>query len=478
MKLYFSCTLLSDTVLTGQAATEGFHPSLDYIPGSKFLGIVAADMYDTDEDAKQKTLDLFHNGEVKFGNAYPYCDEEVFYPMPYAWFRDKLKNETKIFLTSQAEGLQLKQQRKGFVSKDGKKICKIKQKFSIKSAYSRDLRKSEDKNMYGYFALPKGGKYVFSVEVGSDKTDTAALIKALQGDKHIGRSRTAEYGLVHIEKITDIGEQVQNPIIEKERLTVYAAADLCFTDAYGFSTTEIKAEYFGLNKDAVPDFSASQIKTRIYQSYNGTRRTKNADYSVIMRGSVIVFKGVTSVGAVSKTGRLQSEGFGDVLYNPEFLRSTSKRLPLPEEVFNVTHNIRRIEMQTGDNDRLIRAMLQRRLNLKEGDRATEIAADEYVGKYYEKLYKNSGISKSQWGAVKGIAKSTLDVEDLTDLLFKKQTGFLCNGVAGKNWNGKSEHLEKFLENNRKVDTRDLLIKISSKMQKAIKKNENAKQNEK
>ena len=40
--LKFKCTLLSDVILNQKAATEGPNQTLDFIPGSCFLGIVAS----------------------------------------------------------------------------------------------------------------------------------------------------------------------------------------------------------------------------------------------------------------------------------------------------------------------------------------------------------------------------------------------------------------------------------------------------
>lgn len=43
--LQFKCTLLSDVILNQKAATEGPNQTLDFIPGSNFLGIVASKLY-------------------------------------------------------------------------------------------------------------------------------------------------------------------------------------------------------------------------------------------------------------------------------------------------------------------------------------------------------------------------------------------------------------------------------------------------
>ncbi|MFK7980423.1 MAG: hypothetical protein AB8G86_10605, partial [Saprospiraceae bacterium] len=79
--------------------------------------------------------------------------------------------------------------------------------------------------------------------------------------------------------------------------------------------------------------------------------------------------------------------------------------------------------------------------------------------------------KSQWGAIRAIAKSTLDEAELVDLLFhkdeqdeKKSRGFLRRGIAAKNWERKADKLLEFIKEH-KENKREILIKTASKMQK-------------
>ena len=88
---FYKCTLLSDVVVNSSMATEGNMSTLDYIPGSNFLGIVAGKLY-----AKLKpeeSFDIFHSGLVSFGDATISCSELMGYAMPFSLFMDKLNNE-------------------------------------------------------------------------------------------------------------------------------------------------------------------------------------------------------------------------------------------------------------------------------------------------------------------------------------------------------------------------------------------------
>ena len=77
---YFTCKLISDVVLNASLATEGNMETLDYIPGSNFLGIVAAALYPKMEGKEDEVYDLFHSNRVSYGDAVISDDgQSIFY---------------------------------------------------------------------------------------------------------------------------------------------------------------------------------------------------------------------------------------------------------------------------------------------------------------------------------------------------------------------------------------------------------------
>jgi hypothetical protein len=79
----YKCTLLSDVILTSMANTEGYKESLNYISGTKFMGIIAKKY---NNYTSQKKIDIFHNGIVHFGDAQPMIDEkETTFKVPFSW---------------------------------------------------------------------------------------------------------------------------------------------------------------------------------------------------------------------------------------------------------------------------------------------------------------------------------------------------------------------------------------------------------
>ena len=96
--LQFRCTLKSDVILNQKAATEGPNKTLDFIPGSCFLGIVASELYPkdkekNDENYEQKikrAWEIFHSGKVRFGDAHPSENDMRGLRIPASMFYPKL----------------------------------------------------------------------------------------------------------------------------------------------------------------------------------------------------------------------------------------------------------------------------------------------------------------------------------------------------------------------------------------------------
>ncbi|MEA3452074.1 MAG: hypothetical protein U9Q83_09265, partial [Bacteroidota bacterium] len=243
---YFKCKLLTDVVLNSSLATEGNMQSLDFIPGSNFLGIVAKELY---ENTNKETLDIFHSENVLFGDALISENSKLSYAMPFSLFQDKLENEItkntvwvhhklsdfereKMPKHDNGDDRQLKQHRSGYLNTENKYIKKVEKSFSLKSAYNREERRSDDGKMFGFDAIKKGQKFIFSV-IFNDETYIDKVTKALTGKKRLGKSKTAQYGQVDIEPI-DKPEtfESKNEFINN-KLVIYAESRLMFFNETG-----------------------------------------------------------------------------------------------------------------------------------------------------------------------------------------------------------------------------------------------------
>jgi hypothetical protein len=487
MKRYrYTCKLLSEVVISSVTATEGFHESLDYLPGAKFLGIAARKLYD--EKNLPATLDLFHHGKVRFGDAYPLIGEEVALPVPFSWFFNKgggVTDET-LFLHHQMEsedhktltamGYQLKQARKGYFTESGKQYLNIEQDFAIRSAYDRDQLRAKDSQMFGYFALPAGTSWTFTVE--DDTEQYGELIReALEGKKRIGRSRSAEYGLV---EIAFQGEESVATATELPKGTtlVFAQSNLCFFNAFGRPTFRPEATALGFPEESTIDWKKSQVRSRLYQTWNRKRHNRDADRMVMMKGSVLVVKNAAPVSTevfAQGMGACRSEGFGQVLLNPAFLRANGYTLKLGLTKVDAAswqpQTTGYVQPQSPQDEIVLKYLEQR----KERDQKI-FDLDQQINAFLH-AHKGvfNGLTASQWGTVRAYAKHAANWDTLHCLLFDPTVGALKRGQSERHWRqqGRREKLAGFLEKLPEADRIAATLKLAAEMAKRTRSQETA-----
>ena len=488
-KLQFKCTLKSDIILNTKAATEGSQSTLDFIPGSNFLGIVAS-AYDNFTPVEQ--LEIFHSGKVRFGDAHPAGSDSVhksqtiirslhvpaalFYPKDHkppenyyifhAYSRKKDKEEN-------GQPMQLKQCRNGFYifgDHTGKHVEPPKS-FALKSAYDRELRRSKDEQMYGYESLDANTVFLFEVEVDDDAL-ADKITPHLTGLHRIGRSRTAQYGLAEIETCNFqqvICSTEPQQINEKKYIIIYADSRLIFLDNSGISTFDIEACDLGLQGEI--DWKKTQIRTFQYAPWNGKRQARDPDLCGIEKGSVIV---VETDQPITKTsawvGNYRSEGFGKVLYNPEFLafeKNTNGKASY--HLIDLKSNkVANDETKTQDiplKGTSLLDFLNRKRTEKETDKYICKKVNQFVDKNF-KDFKDTTFA-SQWGNIRSIAMVHSTYKEIEQELFDKpeikyhkasptdsfegnrsiNRGYLVHGVAEKSWKkkGRIQKLKDFIQ---------------------------------
>ncbi len=449
---HFKCRLLSEVVLQQTTATEGFQDGLDYIPGVKFLGIAAKKLYDEKDN---NTLDFFHNGKVQFGNAYPQakCCDKPSVPVPFSWFKPKLEESLKgIFVRGsyeetketkdQEKEKQPKQMRSGYIA-DGK-LVKIDQGFSLKSAYDRKKRRSAEGRMYGYSSLPKDTLWQFTVR--SEGKEYLEQVKSvLEGTHTIGRSRTAQYGLIEVSFLKE--EEYQPRTIEAGEVWIYAKSDCAFFDKYGNPTFKPEHEQLGLPKGSKIQWDKSQIRTREYSVWNGKRNILDPRRSVISKGSAWVCKVEQSFSSETVelgVGSFQAEGLGQLLVNPDFLEVEGGKGELKKKVKQeaLAKYQESTEVAEPDKTRLLE-WLDQVSNTKISSEDIRQEADTFL-KENEGLFKT--ISKSQWGHIRSAAKRFLQWNDFMIYLFQEDFGYTQHGVSESKWrsSGRAALLEEKL----------------------------------
>lgn len=485
----YKCRLLSEVIISSDTASEGQKKTLNYLPGAKFLGIVSKNLYN--ESNIQETLDLFHNGTVSFGDAHPALTGTYALQVPFSWFYPKGENvEKEVYIHHEldegkrkhllARGIQLKQARSGYFTTTGEYLPAIPQEFSIKSAYDRERRRAKDEQMYGYFSLPKGSEWLFTVEDRSGQYGEA-IKKALEGKHRIGRSRSAEYGLVEIEFDPEfVAETTEQSLAS--RLVCYAESDWLFYDEYGQTTLQPDPiVHFGLPAGTVVDWSKSQIRSRLYQSWNSKRYNRDADRYIIEKGSVMIFHTPNPItpSTPMRVGAQQAQGFGRVRVNPDFLKDDVSG-KLGGVALKKTESNDWPSSSTpwyspvakGENDGLTLQHLKAR---QEAAKAV-MSIDDLVNGFIEThSRKFDGISASQWGMVRNYSKHAENISSFKKLLFEEGVGCLTRGQSEADWRKQKrrETLENFLFSDKeKMPAAYIIpftIKLAAEMAKKKKK---------
>lgn len=385
-ELIYQVKFLSDIVLPASSNTEGNISQLDFIPGSNFLGMVAS-RYEEFEDSFR----VFHSGKVKFGDASILKKGKPTYKMPLSYFHEKLDDKV-IYNHHKIDNFkkfkQLKQKRDGYITSDLETVD-IDYNYSKKSAYDKEKRRSKDSQMYGYNAIVSGTTWQFSIKYDDriSEHDLKLLKSSIEGKKRLGKSKSAQYGLVEI-KLQGEKENIEDK--NSQKLILYANSRLVLVDEEGNPSYDLKYLFEGLGDDNI-DYAKCQIKTSTFTPYNGARKTKDYERICINKGSVIVLKDVDRAKIPSFVGAYQSEGFGEILLNPKFLQEysfsfkNSNDEEQDEEKIVLNSHLALFAQQREEN---------KKTNLNLGKKVAEFIKDNTP------LY--SKIKPSQWGTIRSI----------------------------------------------------------------------------
>lgn len=469
MKHYIlTITAKEPLVLRTQLGSEVRSDVVDYIQGSKLLGLLAKQCYARLKQSDPATVyQLFHSGNVRYGNAYPMYQNQVGFPVPFSMHKTKDDVGTSKFSFSVVkDGTKKKQQKEGYiiVSNGELSLFTVPVGERLKSARDLKNRRSKDESMYLYSYLKRGVVFQSTISVKEATTAITETIQQLEGQHYIGTSK-GEFGRVAIE-VSEVEKNNTTQIIQGKHLKIYAVSDLIFLNDVGNYTTKVQPEMFGI-ENAELDLEASYIRFQQFHTYNSKRRTPDADRISIKKGSVLVFKStienqeiaITSEIIKNGVGVHKTEGFGQVLVNPAFLEYDKIDGSKKEICVN-------LNTKTSDVSTDFGTLLSQRNETITQDHKAYDETLTFIKKH-QKLFKST--TQSQWGSIRhytleAIASNT-PKQTLREKLVDTEKGYLRE-KANANWKlAQVDEIKKLLE---KANCLDLLLKISVELPKTLK----------
>ena len=423
----FKCTFLSDIVLPATSNTEGKIDSLDFIPGSAFLGMVAKS-YDTFEDP----FTLFHSGAVQFGDASLLYKNKPTYKTPLSFYQEKRGEQcyNHHHIIDNYPNTQLKQLRENFISCD-LEVIKLNYRYEQKSSYDSEKRHAKDGGMFGYNAITEGTKWYFEVRF-EDTTTTEVIqkvISSLIGKQGLGKSRSAQYGAVIIEETPTIALPQSS---KESSLYLYANSRLALFNPEGMPTAEPSPKNLGITSGHI-NWEKTQLRTSSYTPYNSIRQGRDATRLVIQKGSVIVLDDVDQADRqhlLQGVGAYLSEGFGQLLLNPKFLHN--REIVLQEAVQETL-----IQEDVSQPDTVLVSFLQSK---REEELATFSISDRVQDFVVHNKKSFENVSNAQWGVIRQLCAQESDASIETAVM-----DFISHGTAKEQWENGRKKLQGQLD---------------------------------
>lgn len=432
--------LEQDVILGATGASQGNLDTLDYLPGSVFLGVAASRLYASlsEEDAWQ----LFHSGAVRFNDALPIAMGEAAWPMPLSWHYYKgeaFKQTTAGIDSLYAERIfdpvlfktdaqrQPKQIRKGYVSASGRFYNTYKT-LRMKTALDASTGRAAEGQLFGYQSLDAGQSFCLVLQAKAERVELLnKVVESLTGELRLGRSRSAQYGRARAKLLSDTAtaSSVYPPVAngDPHSLTLWLLSDMALTDHNGQPTVQPLPEILGLPEGSEWLSAESFLRTRSYSPYNAYRRSHDEQRQVISRGSVLRFHLGTPLSSDAQEllekgiGVYQSAGLGRVAINAKLISQAQPQFAARVSVVGVDErqlsSLYTTAPATPETSRLLQAVARRAEhsgNDMVADKASELfcvlRSAVSAARVWQGIAEDQPIeapNRSQWGRVKALA---------------------------------------------------------------------------
>jgi len=318
-KLSYKITTLSPIVLAKEIGEQNTINTEKYIPSKTTRGLFANEFikrFNLGNAAHKNDnfYNLFLKNEILFTSAYPFKKDKTYYPALYL-HKEKGKDSDQIYniLEKIPEGMKTKPVKKMIDDPKNKVIhtYDVSTTFYFHNSRDREKGHSTGEEIFYYEAINVGEEFKGFI-IGDE--GYLEEIKRIFGDKFnsfIGRSKSAQYGLVNIEfgdlENTDDLEDVEDEFI------IVAISPIVLYNEWGFSDISVKALENYLKKHFDCDITVEKIiaRTEYIENFVGVWRMKNTRGLAYSPGSAFKIKIDGCNDLKEKLNSLLKYGFGE-----------------------------------------------------------------------------------------------------------------------------------------------------------------------
>jgi len=275
-KLVYKITTLEPLIITQHSDDPNMYETLQYIRGTVIQGVFAQN-YLKSNKADSVFTRLIVKGDTVFSNAYPFYENNSFFPAPLSIVREK-------YAQKKAHNLLLKsieEQTSGISSLVNIKETKIQaltipQEIRLHNKINNQTRVSDDGKLFNYQSLPAGMVFKGHIFVNNqaDIKIINSLIKS-GSELRIGRSALSEYGKVLFEWITEDESCIKD---NSKPVIMRLLSDTIIYNKFGFSS---------LNYQDINNYLKGEVKIHHEREVNVDKKNKLTIPNIVSKKSRI-----------------------------------------------------------------------------------------------------------------------------------------------------------------------------------------------